>query len=68
MGVEEAQGEGSVAEQPGQRQQPPPPAARTSCRGQVRYTGEMLKIFGVYSRSTSFPNHGEDLLLVESAY
>ena len=59
MGVEEAQGEAAVAEQPGQRQQPPPPAASSSCREQVRCTGEMLKIFGVYSRAASFHNHGE---------
>ena len=59
VGVEEAECEGAVAEQPGQRQQPPPPPARPSCRGQVRYTGEMLKIFGVYSRAASFNNHGE---------
>ena len=44
VGVEEAQGEAAVAEQPGQRQQPPPPPARPSCRGQVRYTGEMVNI------------------------
>ena len=56
VGVQEAEGEGAVAEQPGQRQQPPPPGASPSCRGQVRYTGEMVNIRCSIVNCAGIPN------------